>query len=633
MFTLLTDRTNRFSQNDQKLFYSLLVRHRETQLENYVPDIGYSNSDYHHGKRPLSQIRRLSTRQFSQPSQKGNGRQVSRFTVVSNISKGRHSRKGSNYAPTEGAETVHSYDPFNPSRVHHSVEDEVIPNAKVVVHRRRPSEHGYGESPDSGSMRMLPPRRRKSRSSLASSTRSRASGHVVKPAIGHRRGVAFPHTRKVSSLSQSKDTNEPARSLADRHTNFSEVTDDDGDVLRAIKSPPRARSTKPVDSATDEAASKVPSRASRIWYEDVQQLSTSLAKDCDEAFNRISVASDYQIPGSSNFDDYEYEQAFPSSIDNGGIPRGSSSLMPPHLELPIARTIEQASSDDRPLPSAPAKPADKMQNDARPNVLKRKPPASKDTPRNIDRMVSQIDRLWQPSQKQNNGRRAASDPHPTNTASPDYLMDGIPDVHVLQAIYEASSEDTPPRRDYDKLTDERTKKATTYRNFSAPQAYRTGTYPVRNGGEKDKEQSSRVKGSDRLASIRLVSDALASPPRAPAPLNIRKKSSQGRLDDQPLTTAELPVPHYSAHKNGALDVSGKRSMSMSAETDNSRSNTESMKKKKTGWFHRHPSKTGEEALSKPQGQTAQPKKKGFGLGRLFKKSTEKLYGDSTLPSK
>ncbi|KAG6367284.1 hypothetical protein INS49_001471 [Diaporthe citri] len=65
--------------NEQKLFYHLLVSHRDRLLENYDPDLVHSTSDYHH-LRPPAWTTRVSTRQFNVQ-----GRAPSRFTVISTV--------------------------------------------------------------------------------------------------------------------------------------------------------------------------------------------------------------------------------------------------------------------------------------------------------------------------------------------------------------------------------------------------------------------------------------------------------------------------------------------------------------------------------------------------------------------
>lgn len=172
--------------NDQKLFYNLLLKHRETQLENYVPEIGHSTSDYHHA-RPLTQVKKLSTRQFSQPNRSGHGRAVSRFTVVSNASKTGHVKRNSGYAETEAAQTVQSYDPFKASRPQNLVATGEAAQANIVIYRGRPTSqqtrprsrvsHNSSNAfvTRSRERSLAPPPVFASRSSLASSTRSRRS--------------------------------------------------------------------------------------------------------------------------------------------------------------------------------------------------------------------------------------------------------------------------------------------------------------------------------------------------------------------------------------------------------------------------------------------------------------------------
>ncbi|PNH32950.1 hypothetical protein VD0002_g3911 [Verticillium dahliae] len=90
------------SKNDQKLFYWLLQQYRQKQLENFLPEVSQSPSDYHHLHQPAWK-KRVSTCEFTQPRAHGLGRSISKFTVISNV-------------PDTDVGTVKSYDPYNSSR-------------------------------------------------------------------------------------------------------------------------------------------------------------------------------------------------------------------------------------------------------------------------------------------------------------------------------------------------------------------------------------------------------------------------------------------------------------------------------------------------------------------------------------
>ncbi|KAM0527237.1 hypothetical protein ACHAPS_002914 [Verticillium nonalfalfae] len=72
------------SKNDQKLFYWLLQQYRQKQLENFLPEVSQSPSDYHHLHQPAWK-KRVSTCEFTQPRAHGHGRSISKFTVISNV--------------------------------------------------------------------------------------------------------------------------------------------------------------------------------------------------------------------------------------------------------------------------------------------------------------------------------------------------------------------------------------------------------------------------------------------------------------------------------------------------------------------------------------------------------------------
>ena len=82
------------------MFYWLLQKYRERQLENFNPEIAHSRSDYHHLK-PSGLKERRRTCEFTNTEGRF-GKSVSRFTVISRVEE------------TDEAEgTERSYDPYN----------------------------------------------------------------------------------------------------------------------------------------------------------------------------------------------------------------------------------------------------------------------------------------------------------------------------------------------------------------------------------------------------------------------------------------------------------------------------------------------------------------------------------------
>lgn len=447
----------------------------------------------------------MSTRQFVKPKQKGHSRQVSRFTVVSNTSKGRQSGE---YANTEAGETVHSYDPYNVSRPRHSAEPNAVSHAKVVVIRGRASLHegtegqtkhnrendGFPRDGHSSLIRtrqggLAAPRGYVTRSSLASSTRSRNSVPLVRVAMAHRRGVSFPHAMRNSG-SDKLVAASSSKVKSDRHSKFSEVTDDGGSCLRAVTSPAASsryvRNRKPgANSTSAPEMSPVKDRAGRMWQEEARKISSSLAKDCDEAF-KIRPETD----------NINASYLHSSSLDPGESSRTS-------------KRSSDRRSRDRPLPPPPSR-SDSTRvelSEARRQAEELRLAGDGDlSPRHLQHMVSHIDRLLDtPTDRGAEGRRIAS--APVHGTSEKYDR-----RHMLQAINETSLEDASPQRltEYDQFLVNERLKATAQRVQSDPQPRSRRHAPVRAYTDQ--------------AGLRMVTD---SPPKAPAPLNIRKRSQAG----------------------------------------------------------------------------------------------------------
>jgi len=663
--------------NEQKLFYSLLLRHREIQLENYVPDIGYSSSDYQHHK-PLAQVKKLSTCQFTQTRSNGHGRQVSRFTVVSNVSKkSQNDRKSGCYTATETEETVQSYDPFKASRSHDPAKSSQVAYANVVIHRGRASlqeslGNPYRQSVggdtaarvSSGSTSgistnrtgtkkqvLAPPRVFVSRSSLASSTRSRCSTQGgARVASVQKRGVSFIHLRRGSISSQHKIADRfNVKKSQDHHSKHSEIINGDGDIVRAVSSPPIStkyiRSKKGPAPASQKLVSVPKNCISGLWHEDVRQLSSSLAKDCDEAFNRTSVASTLPTPVSSKTDGYRRGSETPvSSFDNGEQTREASPLISKILVHPISKAGGDRSSwESRPLPPPPARSesVNVALAEARKQAELRKATAKgEESPGYLDRMVSHIDKLMQPSPlRATSDRRAASAPIPSKIHET---------AGVLPSIYESNREDSVTKRsnDFEKFMErERVKLGASYRITSTPQPSTSRTKPQYNLGDKATRRDPRAIGM-----IKVIESGSSSPPKPPAPLNIRKKSSHSQtytadarhMDGSEDASVSGPHEQYPSAGN-TLVFQGKEGRGVDLFVSENEPAVE--KRKKANWFSRASRKSEDDNNLKLSSENANKnkdysvvepasaKKKSFGLGRLFGKRISKEDFCLTTPGK
>lgn len=319
--------------NEQKLFYHLLVGHRDRLLENYDPDLVHSTSDYHH-LRPPAWTTRVSTRQFNVQ-----GRTPSRFTVISTV------------ADTEASGTVRSYDPYYASR---DLAPGQASHARIVVHRARSLEPGKARSVTSGSVpsrmgtgssslarkRVNPsirsrtvsyaPSQRSSMSSIRSS-RQGTTSLLVKPR--HRRGVNFPSTRKGQASANQKGHGGSIPASAS-------IAGDQSTYDRDNASPnsPRKKIKKEHDSTY--SLRHIGASASSVDDEMIH-FSNSIARDCDDAFSSSLIGS------PSDTLDRARTSLTPFSVDFG---------TPPIQKTPEPGCTPRAGAnpwDSRPLPPTP----------------------------------------------------------------------------------------------------------------------------------------------------------------------------------------------------------------------------------------------------------------------------------------
>ncbi|KUJ23507.1 Pkinase-domain-containing protein [Mollisia scopiformis] len=590
--------------NDQKIFYALLSRHRDAQLEDYTPELEYSTSDYHH-VRPPRLRKTYSTRHFSQV---GHKRQGSKFTVISN-----------------SAETEKSYDPFKASRPQR-LSSLGTTGPKVTIHRNdrlalRPSTH------------LAPPKFGQTRSSLASSVKSSTSGNYARAAGRYKRGVSFNHLRVSTSSLPS-----PASSKAHkprRHSNHTEVTDDGGDTLRPVnKGSPSSRYIRSRKAQTSQNGSpaKKAVRASLIWGEDVRQLSSSLAKDCDEAFNRGSVMTSEE----TIIDLTVYHPERSSANRSNAIPLKS----------------KPNALDTRPLPPPPAR-TESVKIELAQQKLQfelRKELEGPSAQGHLDRMVTHLDELMRSPSSVTGERRASSAPFETWQKS-----------RQLPSIHETGGEDSPPRRK-DQSSRYHRSDAKNSRIASAPEPRDMNRY-----------QNDRFTKPDSSFrdTIRVVPPSSSeSPVKMPAPLTIRKKSSQA--PKPPLTddTGSEWESCYSSYQPAESSLRQQYNMAgrgavpsltpiterhYDEETEinenaSAPSNTGTVVRKRSGWFRRNSkasddsrlsnlgsetqqsiksgngaktalSDRGGSAYDKPQPPLPSPKKKGI-FGKLFKKRSK-----------
>ncbi|KAL1883403.1 hypothetical protein VTK73DRAFT_8970 [Phialemonium thermophilum] len=334
--------------NDEKLFYRLLYNYREAQLENFNPQLPYSKSDFHH-LRPPNLGKRISTCQFTQPSRKGHARNVSRFTVISNV------------AETESG-TIQSYDPYNASRILQPCQSQVS-HAKIIVHRNSPEPSTVAESgvvshsyrsykslggtlrrkPKMDSQRSGKAAHLKSpRSSMSSIQSSRTGVSHVRPNTRRKRGVDFSAVRKQPGEARRPD-NERSRkapaSIAGDNTTYGRDVKSPSSPIKKTKTP------SPTSAQTMAVVAKSPDE-SIVWTEELKQLGHKIAEHCDEAFRSSLLTS----PSEGNRACAREASPLSFSLESPPVQNQTSGVQPP-IEPP-ARTSSRP-WDSRPLPPIP----------------------------------------------------------------------------------------------------------------------------------------------------------------------------------------------------------------------------------------------------------------------------------------
>ena len=361
-----------------------------------------------------------------------------------------------------------------------------------------------------------------------------------------------------------------------------------------------------------------------MWTDDVRQLSSSLAKDCDEAFNRSSMIS--KLDAS---DKGQTSHAHSSSPGRNSFPAGG--------QLTSVK-MNHSVFDSRPLPPPPARSesVDVELMEARKRAEIRRYIGVDDSPGHVDRMVSHIDHLMKPPSPSQlrADRRVLSAPADTKHGSP---------ARQLPSIYEACAEEGPLQRN--KVT----------HKLSEPKSSRVASAPEARASKRHHYDDRFTRtGTDFRDTIRVVQPSSpGSPVRVPAPLTIRKKSSRGG----PQTPMSMSDQSSNSSRRGpsghSLRQQYQAGSGLDVATDLGRIDEDRYHDpigndgiagtivKKSGWFKRNSkseddyelpmrpvnpmssqlSGTIRPRLNGPLPQT--PKKKGFSFGKLFKKRSSR----------
>ncbi|GAO14537.1 hypothetical protein UVI_02032480 [Ustilaginoidea virens] len=342
----LTNKLTCREPNDQKAFYWLLYNYRNKQLEDFKPELAHSMSDYHHLK-PAIWKRRISTCQFEQTRANGNGRSISRFTVISNAAE----------TETDDCDGYPGGKGFQKC-------DSQVSQAKVTVHRdgqvvssttttqannRMRNGSNSRRMRANSTMASLTSRPQSSRGSLASLRSSRQENAQIRvPSLRHKRGVDFSHLRKRSGsagpgqraiagrtssgvASGKAPAGQQSPAAPSRSPSPGTMTVTDGTIPKAIGAP-------------ESRGSAQENGASSLFNEELRHFSNNIAKDCDAAFKSSIIIEDSECD-SSMADGERKRESDPLSL----------SLDSPATTLPPVTEASAASWLSRPLPPLPKK--------------------------------------------------------------------------------------------------------------------------------------------------------------------------------------------------------------------------------------------------------------------------------------
>ncbi|KAF2655256.1 Pkinase-domain-containing protein [Lophiostoma macrostomum CBS 122681] len=584
--------------NQEKYFYSALLKYRNDQLEDYSPGphtVAYSSSDHHHHVRysPTSQdLLELPTYQHNR-SQSG-------YSILNN----EHLySKHSFYGPPSSDV---SYDPFRASR------DPIIPassiNQNVTVlrgsdsgsRRVRPATalgHHTGSSlriqamtnsnrqssvrsrnsskrstPSTRSQRSATAQRRSmSRSSMTSSVWPSSPPVVVRPGTLGKRGVSFSHLKRSSIASAFTTSTSGPRYTPEQRKFLSRARDSVGTSVLSSPRPamlgtPATRAVPLVPPSPKVPRLRVrnPDSPSKYIQSEARKVSTELEKVMEEAFNRSSVSSSVRTTTTERNKHVSEFDTPPTSFSNTRDSAGST------MGTPYAA----GSVPQRPLPPVPDEtPNTFLQRklaETRAEIVQRLGKEGDNT-EHFNEVLDHLDRLMVPTA--NGAKRTASAP----TKSPEHAA-------LLPVISEEARADLEDRREH----------------YSP--VCRAVTDPIR------PDLQGRRAMTEQSITIRLVDQ---SPTPIPiAPLNIRKRSGASTVSRGANDGDAVSVRPYQGVRQELLAARTNDTTASSAAPIGLSEKKEegTIKKKKSLWFRRTPEEKEQqqqENLSKPYTGTLQ----------------------------
>jgi serine/threonine-protein kinase HSL1 (negative regulator of Swe1 kinase) len=363
--------------NQEKYFYSALLKHRDEHLETYLQHsssgVSYSASDYHHSKAS-SRHDRMPEHSPTRPA----NTQTSQSGF--SIKNAEHLTSRHSFYDVPASEA--SYDPFRASR-------DPIVNPKstyvnVTVHRggnsngsRRLLYEAPIPSTRTSSLRVETLRKadslrgskrllrlpntssslRSSRLNVSGRKCSRSSSRIsvnssqwlssppiasMRPSDLHKRGVQFSHLRRSSTVSALNAQPELEKLLYTPDSRIKASMLNSPSHGSPIPSSPAIQHHNVVRSRKENATTGLPTlrtRKMRDIDQEARKVSTELGKVCEEAFFRSSVSS--SVRSSMAEKKEPCTETLPSSVHN-------------HSPYPKQRLLlDKVALANRPLPPTP----------------------------------------------------------------------------------------------------------------------------------------------------------------------------------------------------------------------------------------------------------------------------------------
>lgn len=444
------------------------------------------------------------------------GRTPSRFTVISTVATDADGEALE--TQTDAGTTIRSYDPYKSSL---NLDIDATPShAKIVVHRNGSSarastrsnrairQHGSMRSSSTYSRTGV---RRNTSSGLGvpgrslNSIRSGESVPYTRVASRHRRGVDFSHVRRRSNEQYQEGTPRAPASIAGDDTTV------DRDHTAHTSPAKRARLSRNSGRGRDgiQSMANLPQMSDETpaWMDELRHLSSSIAKDCDDAFNSTLLSNDSALGDAS----LEKNSTMSFSLKSGMSPLPMSTPAP-NMQGSKGGQDSLRPWDTRPLPQAPTPSASVLREIERvKNEAESGQGYTDNSPGHAERVLTHIDQIVQPgasSKHSSSERRVASAPI-YSQYSTKWGRDAVP----LPSIREGSKQDD---------------------NHQAYYKQRIVSAPTDSSVPRPALLEER-KGLEFLAkresTIRMVTSPSEKPAWAPAPLQLRKKDLPQVVED------------------------------------------------------------------------------------------------------